>query len=107
MLLVRDRLVMKKLNFIVMGVLAFLLIAAGAQADSGFYVEAGLSYQSTSTGSPEYTASNPLGDFGFGYTFDLGDLDLNLYFKHRSSIPDTEEGLGQNFIGFELRRYFR
>ncbi len=88
-------------------IFALALLAAYAHADSGFYVEAGPSYQSTSTGSPEYTASNPLGDFGFGYTFDLGDLDLNLYYKHRSSIPDTEEGAGQNFVGFELRRYFR
>ena len=88
-------------------IFALALLAAYAQADSGFYVEGGLAYQAHQLGKPEYTASNPLGDLGLGYTFDLGAWDLDLYVTHRSSIPDTEDGYGQNFVGIKLRRYFR
>lgn len=90
-----------------LALLISLILASAAQAGSGLFIEGGFAYQSTSIGAPEYTARNPLGDIGIGYTFDFGLWDLDLYLKHRSSIPDTEKGFGQNLVGVRIRKYFK
>jgi len=92
-------------------VLIFILLIVGyttVKANEGWYFEAGISIHNTKYATPEINLPNPLGNTGFGYTFRYKDDEYaDLYFKHTTSIPFTEDGYGLNQIGLQYRKYFK
>ena len=83
------------------------LVSVKCSAETGAYVEGGISFHQLSRDCPEYCGSNPLGHVGVGYTYDINaktQLDLSL--THKSSIPDYEVGHGLNEVILKIRGYF-
>jgi len=88
-------------------ILICLIIPVYAVADDGFYIQGGIAFHSMPMDCPEYCGTNPLMDFGAGYTIDLGEWTVDIYFEHRSSLFDYEDGYGHNLLGLGFRKYFK
>jgi len=77
-------------------------------ADTGWYIEAGISIHDVKTSEPEIKLPNPLGNFGIGYNYKFDNNSyIDLYYKHTSSIPYTENGYGLNQLGLQYRKYLK
>lgn len=84
-----------------------LLIGFNVNAETGLYVEIGISVHDVSSAKPEINLPNSLGNFGLGYTYKTDTKEyIELYFKHTSSILYTEKGYGLNQLGLQYKKYF-
>jgi len=89
-------------------VITTLVLSLPVMAETGLFLEGGLEVHSKDRDCPEYCGSNPLGNIGAGYTFKPADkVYVDAYVNHKSSIKDTEIGLGENVLGVRGRWYLK
>lgn len=87
-------------------ILILFALSFSVIAREGAYSEIGLSVHARGADAPEFNSPNPLGNIGGGYTFEWQhNKEVDIYFRHTSSLPQIEEGYGFNQIGINIRIY--
>jgi len=87
-----------------MEIILFILVLSGTLVVAdvpGTYIDVGVAVHATGIDDPEYIAQNPLANYEAG----IERGRWTTYYRHDSSVPQWEYGLGFNQVGVKYRAW--